>query len=125
MLSQINFFTNQSENDIHRAIHRLYKSNVDSSMVRYSETLDGSRVIDCKSTVYNLRDSRIVWVNCFISRDFTDTYTVHLVINHAYSSATRDLKAEGFSSLKDACSGCDTLLLVAYGMAIGMERRMC
>ena len=122
MLSHISFFTNQSENDIHSIIHRLYKSNVDSSIVRYSEDSDGSRVIDVKSTVYNIRNSRVVWVNCFISRDFTDTYTVHLIINHAYSSATRDLKAEGFNTLKDACTARDTLLLVAYGLAVDMTK---
>lgn len=122
MLNHISFFANYAESDIRRVVWRLYEWNVDSSIVRYSEDSRGIRAIDVDSSVYNLRDFPLVWVNCFISRDFTDTYTVHLIINHAYPSATRDLKAEGFNTLEDAYNGRDTLLLVAYGMAIGMTK---
>ena len=123
MFSHISFFTNQSRDDIHRVVSQLYRRNVDSSMVRYSETFDGSRVIDCESAVYNLRNCLSpVWVNCLISRDLDGTYTVHLVISHAYVSTTRNLKAESFNTLEDAYNGRDTLLLIAYGITVDMAK---
>ena len=121
MLSHVSFSSNYA-NDIWRIICHLYEWHADTSIVRYSEESDGTRVIDTESTIYALRDVPHVWINCFISRDIDNTYTVHLIVNYAYSSATRDLKAEGFNTLEDAYNGRDTLLLVAYSTAIGMTK---